>query len=101
MLGRPCVPRALPCRLAWKTPTCPPHPASKVAVIRVALPAVSIIAALLSPVGALAASAARIDAVRVSAASGGPALSEDVWKTATPVSDFVQREPREGGAPSE
>ncbi len=70
-------------------------------MIRVALPAVSIIAALLSPVGALAASAARIDAVRVSAASGGPALSEDVWKTATPVSDFVQREPREGGAPSE
>jgi hypothetical protein len=43
---------------------------------------------------------ARVDAVRVTGptavrVSGG--LSDDVWRAATPVDCFVQREPHEGG----
>jgi Domain of unknown function (DUF5916)/Carbohydrate family 9 binding domain-like len=60
-----------------------------------------IIAALLAPVSAWAADAARVEAIHVSAASGSSALSEDFWKTAPLVSDFVQREPKEGAEPSQ
>jgi hypothetical protein len=48
-----------------------------------------------------AAGAARAEAVHVTATATGPALSEEVWKTAPVVSDFVQREPREGAEPSQ
>ena len=60
-----------------------------------------IIAALLAPASARAASAARVEAVHVPVVSGTSALSEDVWKTAPIVTDFVQREPNEGAAPSQ
>ena len=61
-----------------------------------------IIAALLAPVSAWAAdAAARVEAVHVTAAGGSSALSEDIWKTAPLVSDFVQREPKEGAEPSQ
>ncbi len=61
-----------------------------------------IIAALLAPVSAWAAdAAARVEALRVSAAGSRSVLSEDIWKTAPLVSDFVQREPKEGAEPSQ
>jgi len=69
--------------------------ASKHPVTRTSL----IIVALLAPASAWA-DAARVEAVHVSVASGA-ALSEDVWKTAPLVSDFIQREPREGAEPSQ
>src|SRR4051812_16791966 len=62
-----------------------------------------IIAALLLPLAVVCASAAdaRVEAVHVSAAAIGKALSDDVWSGAPAVSDFVQREPREGGEPTQ
>jgi hypothetical protein len=62
-----------------------------------------IIAALLLAVVELNAAAAdlRVEAVHVSAAAAGRTLGEDVWGAAPVMSDFVQREPREGGQPSQ
>jgi hypothetical protein len=61
-----------------------------------------IIAALLAPVSAWAAdAAARLEAIHVTAPSGSSALSEDIWKTAPAVGDFIQREPKEGAEPSQ
>jgi hypothetical protein len=62
--------------------------------------------ALLPPAVAIASTAtARIEAVAVpntpNAVRIGGELSEEVWQTATPISNFVQREPTEGGAPSQ
>src|SRR5438132_1248168 len=59
-----------------------------------------IIAVLLAPLPAAAADS-RVEAVHLSAAIAGRTLSEDMWGGAPVVSDFVQREPREGGAPSQ
>ncbi len=47
------------------------------------------------------AAAGRAEAIHVTAASAGPALSEDVWKSAPVVADFIQREPKEGAEPSQ
>src|ERR1051325_4151523 len=46
---------------------------------------------------------ARVDAVRVgpSAVRVSGELSDEVWRTATPIDAFVQREPHEGGEPSQ
>jgi hypothetical protein len=68
-------------------------------VIRASL----IIAVLLAPVSVWAddAASARVEAVHVTAAGGSSALSEEIWKTAPLVSDFVQREPNEGAEPSQ
>jgi len=47
----------------------------------------------------------RVDAVRMPANSSAirvsGELSDEVWRTAAPVDDFVQREPEEGGRPSQ
>src|SRR5262245_6695569 len=48
--------------------------------------------------------AARVDAVRVTAPSAvrvSGELSDEVWRSAVPVDAFVQREPHEGGEPSQ
>src|SRR5437016_6967203 len=63
-----------------------------------------IIAALCTPLMALAAAAAdaRVEAVHVTAAaSGGRTPDGDLWRDARAVTDFVQREPREGAEPSQ
>ena len=60
---------------------------------------------LIAALGLAAAdrASARVDAVRVgpSAVRVSGELSDDVWRTATPVDAFVQREPHEGGEPSQ
>jgi hypothetical protein len=73
--------------------------ASKPPVIRATL----IIAAVLASLASARAWAAnpRVEAVQVAVASGSAVLSEDTWKTAQVVGDFVQREPKEGAAPSQ
>ena len=64
-------------------------------------PSLLIIAALLAPLSAAAADS-RVEAVRVgTATTAGHTLTEDHWGAAPVVSDFVQREPREGAAPSQ
>ncbi len=61
-----------------------------------------IIAVLLAaPAAAAAGAEARVEAVHVSAATAGRTLADDVWGSAPAVSDFVQREPREGAKPSQ
>ena len=59
-----------------------------------------IIAATLAPMPAAAADA-RVEAVRVTGAAAVRTLNDDVWEKAPIVSDFVQREPREGAEPSQ
>jgi hypothetical protein len=62
-----------------------------------------IIAALLAPLAAMPAAAAdakRVEAVAITA-SAGRALGDDIWGAAPAVGDFVQREPRDGGEPSQ
>src|SRR5262245_58954411 len=61
---------------------------------------------LLSALGWLAAGGAsvRIDAIPVNTAGAARIsgeLSEETWRAATPVGDFKQREPNEGGEPSQ
>jgi hypothetical protein len=63
-------------------------------------PSLLIIAALLAPLQAEAAES-RVEAVHVTAAAAGRTLGDDLWSTAPAVSNFVQREPREGAAPSQ
>src|SRR4051812_20881461 len=62
-----------------------------------------IIAALLALPAAVPAAAAdaRVEAVPVKSAAAGHTLGEDVWGGAPLVSDFVQREPREGAEPTQ
>ena len=48
-----------------------------------------------------AAADARVEAVHVTAAATGRTLGDDLWNGAPVVSDFVQREPREGAEPSQ
>src|ERR1043166_1246518 len=61
-----------------------------------------IIVLLLSAFGAVATAAdARVEAVHVTTATAGHTLGEDLWARAPAVSDFVQREPREGAEPSQ
>jgi hypothetical protein len=54
---------------------------------------------------AAATTPARVDAVPVGAASGAVRVSGEltdaVWRTATPIGAFVQREPHDGGEPSQ
>src|SRR6185312_10117778 len=65
-------------------------------------PARLIIALLLvSPAPAAVAADARVEAVHVTAAASASPSSEDLWANAPVVSDFVQREPREGAEPSQ
>lgn len=61
---------------------------------------------LLAVLGLLAAagSSARVDAVPVDGADAvriNGTLSDEMWRKATPVETFVQREPTEGGEPSQ
>src|SRR5258708_5832408 len=64
-------------------------------------PSLLIIAALMAPLPAAAAES-RVEAVHLGAAvTGGHALTEEVWGSASVVSDFVQREPSEGATPSQ
>jgi hypothetical protein len=61
---------------------------------------------LIAALGLAAAdgASARVDAVRVASANAvrvSGELSDDVWRTAKPVDAFVQREPHEGGEPSQ
>src|SRR6266550_5869125 len=62
-----------------------------------------IIAALCTPLLALAAAGAdaRVEAVHVTAAAAGRTPGDDLWRDAPAVTDFVQREPREGAEPSQ
>jgi hypothetical protein len=61
-----------------------------------------IIAALCVPPAARATAAdARVEAVHVTAATAGRTLDDDLWDSAPAVTDFVQREPREGAEPSQ
>src|SRR5438128_12465411 len=62
-----------------------------------------IIAALCVPLTALEAMAAdaRVEAVHVTTAAAGRASGGDLWRDAPAVTDFVQREPREGAEPSQ
>jgi hypothetical protein len=62
---------------------------------------VAIIAALLLLPLSAAAAESRVDAVRVSATAAARTLNDDLWEKAPAVTDFVQREPREGSAPSQ
>jgi len=62
--------------------------------------AVLALAALASAAGANRIEATSIDAIPTAVrVSGG--ISEDVWQRATPIDAFVQREPTEGGVPSQ
>src|SRR5262245_40212596 len=55
--------------------------------------------------GAIAAAVARVDAVPVPSTSTAVRvsgeLSDQIWQTATAVDQFVQRQPEEGGRPSQ
>ncbi len=62
--------------------------------------ALLIIAAVLWPLRAGAADA-RVEAVHLTAVSASHTLNDDVWGGAPVVSDFVQREPSEGAAPTQ
>jgi hypothetical protein len=59
-----------------------------------------IIAAALAPLPAAAADS-RVEAVHVSSATAARTLNDDLWEKAPVVTDFVQREPREGAEPSQ
>ena len=52
-----------------------------------------------------ATATARVDAVSIAAVSGAVRVSgeltDEVWRTATPIEAFVQREPDDGGEPSQ
>src|SRR5262245_65777021 len=53
---------------------------------------------------ASASATARVDAVPVATSSAlrvSAALNEDAWRLATPVEAFRQREPKDGGEPSQ
>ena len=61
----------------------------------------AIIAALLLLPLPVAAAESRVEAVRVAATAAARTLSDDLWEKAPAVTDFVQREPREGAIPSQ
>jgi hypothetical protein len=61
----------------------------------------AIIAALLLLPLPVAAAESRVEAVRVAATAAARTLNDDLWEKASAVTDFVQREPREGAIPSQ
>ncbi|HET9833648.1 MAG TPA: DUF5916 domain-containing protein, partial [Vicinamibacterales bacterium] len=69
-------------------------------MIRPSYVAVLIMTAVLAPMPSAAADS-RVEAVHVTATTAATTLNNDIWEKAPAVSDFVQREPREGGEPSQ
>jgi len=56
---------------------------------------------LMRPAAPAKAADARVEAVHITAAGAGRTPGADLWGAAPAVGDFVQREPREGAAPSQ
>ncbi len=66
---------------------------------------VAALALALTATASPAAATARVDALAVAASAtavrAGGGLSDDTWRSATPIDAFLQRDPREGGEPSQ